>query len=199
MFFLRYSQMCWSPTQLVCSESIFVRYKANAILYYMCAKKGDKEPVSPYLYYFLLISQSAAFLTSSSPISNEERTAYKLSASNLFAGDLIVPQGPSLVRPDSRESCRELSISLYWVVYFSNPKLTFWVTEKTSLAHFICLLVPQASQLAIPSMPFFLTSKILEALPQKVWSCHNLLYLKINQPSFGPFPFLHPIFIHPKA
>lgn len=94
-------QMCWSLTQLVCSESIFVTYKANLILCYVCTKKGEKELISPYLYYSLL-TQATVFLTSSSPISNEEWTAYKLSTSNLFAGDLVVPQGPSLVLPDSR-------------------------------------------------------------------------------------------------
>lgn len=114
--FLKHSQMCWSPNQLVCSESVFVRYKANAILYYVCAKKGDKEPISPYLYYSLLISQSSVFLTSSSPISNEERTAYKLSASNLFAGDLVVPQGPGLVLPDSRQSCREFPLTELFIL-----------------------------------------------------------------------------------
>lgn len=180
---------------------MFVRDKANAILYYVCAKERKKEAVSPYLYYSML-TQTTAFSTSSSPISNEEWTAYKLSASNLFAGEVVLPQRPSLVLPDNRQSCRELSISLGWVtkfqstwtirnvhpLYFSNSKLTFWVTKSPTLAHFICSPVPQASQLTIPSIPFFLTSVILQAPPQKIWSHCNLLYLKINQPPFGPFP-----------
>ena len=59
--------------------------KCHPILH-VCWRKREKEKeaIPLYLYYFIW-TQTTAFSTSSSPISYEEWTAYKLSASNLFA------------------------------------------------------------------------------------------------------------------
>lgn len=186
--------MCWSSTQLVCSESIFVTDKANAILRYMCTE--EKEAISPDLYYSRL-TQTTAFLTSSSAISDEEWTVYELSSPNLF--------GPSW-----QQSCRKFSVSLDWVAKLQStctirnvypcPLATLRLFfEWLKPPHFICSPVPQTSQLAIPSIYYFLTSVILLVPPQKIWSHCNLIHFKINQPPFGPFPSLHPVIFHPKA
>lgn len=201
LFFRTRFRVCWSPTQLVCSESIFVTDKANAILHYMCAK--EKEAISPDLYNSRL-TQTTIFLTSSSPISDEEWTAYELSAPSLFGPSTRTYFGPSW-----QQSCRKFSISIDWVaklqftctfrnVYprsFGNLKLIFWMT-KTPTSY----LLPSPSDFsAIPSISFFLISVILLVPPKKIWSHCNLIQPKINQPPLGPFPSLHPVIFHPKT
>lgn len=53
--------------------------------YITCALKRERKRKKQYLHICITLTQTTDFSTSSSPVSNEEWTAYKLSASDLFA------------------------------------------------------------------------------------------------------------------